>query len=143
MWKYKKQIIQIMLTQLGIILLCVVIIAIFQICTWPIAEKSLKSLEPPSGVDTFSEFKETMGEPKVLYTIVFDDNKWYILWVGGMASDFAAPSGPSCYVFDAKGNLVLWSPKTGDGEPADKYLKCATTPERMDTIEKMILKNNK
>jgi hypothetical protein len=47
----------------------------------------------------------------------------YIVWLGETKPIWLAPSGPSAYVFDDRGHLLVWSSSTGDGEATERFYR--------------------
>lgn len=78
-------------------------------------------LYPPKGVATLSSFIDEMPPPRRLELIQSDGHE-YIVWTGALSGPCDVPSGPSCYVFNPKGDLIDWQPETGDGGPVDELI---------------------
>lgn len=53
------------------------------------------------------------------------DGADYIVWFGEMQPDWLVPSGPSCYVFNEHGRLVMWASLTGEGGEIEKFSRPA------------------
>jgi hypothetical protein len=65
---------------------------------------------------TFEAFALEHREPYRLAKIRIREHT-YLVWFGGFEGTFFLfGSGPPCYVFDASGTLVVWSPTTNEGE---------------------------
>jgi len=85
-----------------------------------IASAERMRLVPPASATTLKAFSEQMPPPKRLAKI--DENgSTKIVWTGDAAL-FSLVSGPACYVFDERGNLIQWDLSTGDGEPTTPLL---------------------
>jgi len=104
-----------------------------------LAQIERNRFRPPKGVDTFYEFIEQMPPPKLL-TCFYTSEGWRIVWFGEEASSIAAPSGPSCYVFNDSGKLLMWNATTGDNEESTPYAKRAQGRENwaIEDVKKVI-----
>ena len=100
-----------------------------------IGARELQSLAPPPAANTLTTFAEHMPAPRRVAQID-DAGVKKIVWVGDTAM-WALTSGPSCYVFDASGNLIEWDVSTGDGEPITRYLQPAWSSDPL-TVEQAL-----
>jgi hypothetical protein len=71
-------------------------------------------LAPPAGVTTLKEFAEVMPPPRRLAVAPGEEGSWHIVWTGELSGAMAG--GPSCYVFDQRGQLVFWVWAVGTAE---------------------------
>lgn len=76
-----------------------------------------KTFKPPGNARTFAAFVREQPEKRHLARIERDGNHFYV-WHGEVIP-LALPSGPSCFVFDARGHLVAYTATTGDLELAE------------------------
>lgn len=81
------------------------LVPVVTILVWAeVAATERARLTPKSNDMTLMEFAASMQPPQGL-AVVDDDGSSKIVWVGETAM-WSLPSGPACYVFDAKGRLV-------------------------------------
>ena len=73
-----------------------------------------QTFRPPDDVATLPALARA-GEPRKRLARVELLGKVFYVWLGRTVW-LAAPSGPSCYVFDARGELVAFTATTGDLE---------------------------
>jgi hypothetical protein len=79
---------------------------------------------PPPDAKSLQEFAERMPPP-VHLTMLNDEGRPTVIWVGEKTSFPAIPSGPSCYQFDESGNLIDWCSDTGEGHRLDRFVALA------------------
>jgi len=92
-------------------------------------------LTPPPSVTTLAAFADCMPAPQHL-AVINDTGAAKVIWVGDVAKSMFIPtSGPACYVFDAKGNLIQWELETGHGEATDRLLHHAYQEKPMTVQE--------
>jgi hypothetical protein len=92
-----------------------------------------RSMSPPPGADTLTEFAARMPPPTHL-TAIEEAGETRILWVGRYAySRF--DSGPSYYLFDASGKLIEWR-VSGDRDAFSRHGGANYT--RMLTVDEAI-----
>ena len=77
-------------------------------------------LRPPEGVLDFPDFATRMPPADQLY-LARKGAEEYIVWIGKRGRPPLAASGPACYVFDRRGELVDWCDETDEGHPVDEF----------------------
>lgn len=82
-------------------------------------------LAPPRGVSHLPEFAKVEPPPRWLELVRHDGND-YVAWYGAHTGPFDVPSGPSCYLFDSKGEFIDWQAETGDGGPVETFLRSSS-----------------
>jgi hypothetical protein len=100
--------------------------------------RSRLSLAPPAGVTTLTRFADRMPPPRQL-ELYLQDGRRYIAWHGERMSLLTFPSGPSCYLFDDRGQLVDWQPETGDGGPVQRFLSDSVQEQAISVDEALAL----
>lgn len=84
-------------------------------CVWVIVvQVTRRTFAPPNNAKTIAEFAKTKEALVHLARVTVGSDEYYV-WLGRTVW-LAAPSGPACYVFDANGKLIAYTPTTGDGE---------------------------
>ena len=96
--------------------LLVVLLAIVMALAPTFVRWRRNSFKPPEGVTTLADFAKAESPPRRLAAVKVNDDDYYV-WLGQYVV-LAAPSGPSCFVFNSKGRLVAYTATTGDGELA-------------------------
>ena len=91
----------------------VVLVTLFFFLRW-----EMEAVRPPSGVNRLSNFAARMPTPQRI-AVVQDSGDDLIVWIGSKDSLVFLASGPPCYVFDRRGELVRWVPETGEGGDVD------------------------
>ncbi|WP_406694075.1 hypothetical protein V5E97_23820 [Singulisphaera sp. Ch08] len=78
---------------------------------------------PPSPNCTLAQLRERVPPPSHL-AVVLQQGTQRIVWIGPLPP-YTIRSGPPCYVFDARGRLLGWSPQTGEGGRWDEWARAA------------------
>ncbi len=94
------------------------------------------AVSPPKGVTHLSDFAKHMKPPRKLSRIQFDGQE-LIVWEGQLKPFPAVSSGPACYVFDLRGNLLEWSSETGEGGRVSEILAATRSAKGM-ALEEVI-----
>ena len=81
-------------------------------------------LAPPTGCATLECFMQNMP-PAVHLSKITWNGQSRIVWIGDRMRGLSLPSGPACYVFDQNGQLIDWSPETGEGGVLDEISSIA------------------
>lgn len=84
-------------------------------------------LAPPQGVSTLKEFAAASKPPTALFVATAEEDE-VIVWMGESGGGLIPASGPACYVFDTKGNLMTWFDETGN--EAGGTLKCSLVKQK-------------
>ncbi len=79
------------------------------------------AVAPPQGVTHITVFAQQMKPPRRLARTQFESAE-VIVWEGQLKPFPSVPSGPACYVFDRRGNLLEWSSETGEGGRVSEIL---------------------
>lgn len=91
--------------------------------------------KPPNANCTLAELVEAVPPPARL-AIVPQHGVQRLVWIGPI-SWLTVRSGPPCYVFDERGQLVDWCPETGEGWALD-YLKVAAYEEQSISLDEAV-----
>jgi hypothetical protein len=89
---------------------------------------------PPEGVRTLEDFIREM-RPAAVIAEVSHEGKPCVLWIGQVEFPNTFPSGPPCYLFDRKGNLLDWQYETGEGGGLDVLVKEARKGKTLSVEE--------
>ena len=92
--------------------------------------------EPGSAGQTLEGFLSTKPSPLSIEKIE-SGNLHYVFVMGRMPPLhwITVPSGPPCYVFDSKGNLIAWTHDLGDGDPFRKKWPFSLKREKISADE--------
>lgn len=80
-------------------------------------------LMPPSAHATIVEVAEVVPAP-IRIALVSHNGMQRMVWIGQIPP-LTIRSGPPCYVFDERGELIDWRPATGEGWQLDSLVTMA------------------
>jgi hypothetical protein len=119
----------------AVLMVCVVVLAI----VFLIPNREPERLRPKGHELTFEGFAANRPVPKRMTTVTSHEQDYYV-WIGELGKNGAFPSGPSCYVFDSKGDLVTWAWQTGEGGAIEEWSKAKgkdiTVEQALETIRR-------
>lgn len=93
-----------------------------------------RRIVPPASVRTLEDFIREM-RPAAVIAEVSHAGKPCLLWIGKIEFPNTFPSGPPCYLFDQKGNLLVWQYETGEGGKLDGVEREARKGKKLSVEE--------